>query len=64
MAHIEDRWWKTVRDADGRTERHKTALYGKGLRYRVRYLTPEGAERSRSFPDRAKRAAEDFLEDV
>lgn len=39
-----------------RTERHR-----RGSRYRVRYLDPEGRERSKSFPDRQKKAAEDFL---
>ncbi len=39
----------------------KTAGYGKGNRYRVRYEGPDGRERSESFPDRQKKAAEDFL---
>lgn len=61
MAHIEDRWWKTVLGADGKKKREKTALHGRGKRYRVRYIDPSGEERSRSFPDRAKNDAEDFL---
>ena len=64
VAHIEDRWWKTVRHPDGSTERVKTSLFGKGMRYRVRYDGPDGRERKKSFPDRQKRAAEDFLIDV
>ncbi len=36
MTHIEDRWDRADR-------------YGKGLRYRVRYVDPDGHERSRSF---------------
>jgi integrase len=31
------------------------------MRYRVRYLDPDGRERKKSFPDRAKKKAEDFL---
>jgi integrase len=64
MAHIEDRWYKTVRHPDGRTERVKTDRHGTGLRYRVRYTGPDGRERSESFPDRHKRAAEAFLVSV
>jgi integrase len=42
MASTEDRW---VARATGA----RTARYGKGLRYRVHYLDPTGAQRSRSF---------------
>ncbi|MBB2941830.1 integrase [Actinoplanes lutulentus] len=59
---MEDRWFKTVEGPDGKTARVKTSLYGKGLRYRVRYTDPAtGRERKKSFPDRAKRAADDYL---
>jgi integrase len=61
MAHVEDRWFKVTVGPDGKPVRSKTERFGKGLRYRVRYLTPDGAERSKSFPDRAKRDAETFL---
>ncbi|BCJ74511.1 hypothetical protein CS0771_40550 [Catellatospora sp. IY07-71] len=61
MAHIEDRWYKTVVGDDGKKKRVKTGLHGKGLRYRVRYVAPDGRERSQSFPDREKKQAEDFL---
>ncbi|GAA2689618.1 Site-specific recombinase XerD [Actinosynnema pretiosum] len=62
MGHVEDRWWKTVTDPEtGKDKRVKTALYGRGLRYRVRYHDLEERERGKSFPDRAKKAAEDFL---
>ncbi|HEX6970021.1 MAG TPA: site-specific integrase [Micromonosporaceae bacterium] len=64
MAHIEDRWYRTIRHPDGRTERVKSALYGKGMRYRVRYIGPDGRERKKSFPDRAKRDAEAFMVSV
>jgi integrase len=61
MGHVEDRWYKTIRHPDGQQERVKTARHGTGLRYRVRYVGPDGRERSESFPDRQKKAAEDFL---
>ena len=56
MAHIEDRWYR-IQDGN----RVATPLCGRGLRYRVRYTDPDGRERSKSFPDRDKRAAEAFL---
>lgn len=62
MGHVQDRWWKDVRDPEtGRERREKTPLHSKGHRYRVRYLDPDGKEKSRSFPDRQKKAADDFL---
>lgn len=64
MAHVEDRWYKTVPGAHGKPERVKTDLYGRGLRYRVRYIAPDGRRRSKSFPDKEKRAADAFLVSV
>jgi integrase len=64
MGYVEDRWFRTVIGPDEKPVRIKTALYGKGLRYRVRYLGPGGKERSKSFPDRQKKAAENYLTDV
>jgi integrase len=62
LGHVQDRWWKEERDpATGKVSRVKTPLYGKGLRYKVRYLDPDGSEKSKSFPDRAKKVADDFL---
>ena len=62
MGHIEDRWWKVVVDpVTKKRTRVKAARHGTGQRYRVRYLDPEGHERSVSFPDRQKKAAEDWL---
>ncbi|MEV0570584.1 site-specific integrase [Dactylosporangium sp. NPDC050588] len=63
MGHVEDRWFRTV-DKDGKEVRVKTARYGSGMRYRVRYIGPDGRERSESFPDRQKKAAEAFLSTV
>jgi integrase len=62
MGHVQDRWWKAVKDpVTGKTTKVRTELYGTGLRYKVRYLDPEGREKSRSYPDRQKRAADEFL---
>jgi integrase len=48
VAHVQDRWFS--RGPDG--EQVPTARHGKGLRWRVRYLDPEGFERSQSFDRR------------
>lgn len=61
MGHIEDRWWRDVVDETGKASKVKTEHHGHGSRYRVRFIDPEGRERSKSFPDRQKKAAEDFL---
>ncbi|WP_228800676.1 hypothetical protein [Nocardia farcinica] len=42
----------------------RTELYGRGMRYRVRYIDPAGVERSKSFPDRQRKRADDFLIEV
>ncbi|WP_422751829.1 tyrosine-type recombinase/integrase [Micromonospora sp. WMMD708] len=63
MAHIEDRWYKTVVVDDRNVQVPKTT-HGKGMRYRVRYIGPDGRERSESFPDRRKRDASAFLAQV
>jgi hypothetical protein len=56
MGHIEDRWWKVVADPVTRKRaRVKAARHGTGHRYRVRYLDPEGHERSVSFPTARRR---------
>ncbi|MEV7699671.1 site-specific integrase [Streptomyces sp. NPDC086779] len=59
--HIQDRWFKTETTADGKSSRVKTDRYGLGLRYRARYVGPDGTEKSKSFPDRQKRLAERWL---
>jgi hypothetical protein len=70
MGHIQDRWCRPTKDeetgrpllnARGKPVLEKTDLYGTGLRYKVRYLDPDGNEKSRSFPDKQKKRAEDFL---
>lgn len=65
MGHVQDRWWKDAgKDERGRPIRVRTPDFGKGQRYRVRYLDLNGAERSKSFPDRQKGAAEAFLHEI
>lgn len=72
MGHVEDRWYRPQRDdagqilvnGRGKPVMEQTELYGKGLRYRVRYIDPDGSERSKSFPDRQKKRADDFLIEV
>jgi len=59
--HIQDRWYKTETDTNGKEARVKTDRHGTGLRYRARYIGPDGTEKSKSFPDRQKRLAEDWL---
>jgi len=62
MGHVEDRWWNDGTDpTTGKPVKVRTEWHGRGSRYRVRYVDPEGRERSKSFPDRQKKAAEDFL---
>ncbi|MCH5675655.1 site-specific integrase, partial [Streptomyces sp. CME 23] len=59
--HIQDRWYRTETGPDGKPVRVKTERYGTGLRYRARYIGPDGTEKSKSFPDRQKRLAEQWL---
>ncbi|MFI5803085.1 tyrosine-type recombinase/integrase [Streptomyces sp. NPDC051561] len=59
--HIQDRWFKTELNADGKAVRGKTDRHGIGLRYRARYIGPDGTEKSQSFPDGKKRLAEQWL---
>jgi hypothetical protein len=59
--HIQDRWYKSEAGPDGKTKRVRTDRYGKGMRYRARYVGPDGTEKSQSFPDRQKRRAEEWL---
>ncbi|MGV9213198.1 tyrosine-type recombinase/integrase [Micromonospora sp. RB23] len=64
MAHIVDRWYKTVVGPDGKSRQEPRPECGQGMRYRVRYLAPDGKEKSHSFPDKKKREAQAFLANV
>lgn len=59
--HIQDRWYKTETGPAGKPRRVKSDRYGSGLRYRARYIGPDGTEKSKSFPDKQKRLAETWL---
>ncbi len=62
MAHIQDRWYREVphRDNSGHKKRVPTTRHGIGMRYKVRYITPSGEERSKSFPDGQLKAAKEW----
>ncbi len=62
--HIQDRWYKTEKDENGKPRRVKTDRYGTGVRYRARYIGPDGTEQSQSFPDRQKGRAEAWLTQI
>ncbi|MEU1708281.1 site-specific integrase [Streptomyces sp. NPDC005706] len=62
--HIQDRWYKTEPGPDGKPVRVKTERFGVGLRYRARYIGPDGSEKSKSFPDKQKRKAEQWLANI
>ncbi|MET9121632.1 site-specific integrase [Streptomyces sp. NPDC004528] len=62
--HIQDRWFKTETNAAGKTVRVKGERHGSGLRYRARYIGPDGTEKSKSFPDGQKRLAEKWLSGI
>ncbi|UQX00915.1 site-specific integrase [Streptomyces sp. RerS4] len=59
--HVQDRWYKTEKGPDGKPRRIKTDRYGLGSRYRARFIGPDGTEKSKSFPDKQKRIAEQWL---
>lgn len=62
--HIQDRWYRAETAPDGKARKVKTDRHGTGLRYRARYVGPDGTEQSKSFPDRQKRLAEHWLVDI
>jgi len=66
MGHIQDRWYKEIPDPEntGKVVRVPAALHGKGLRYKVRYIDPDGQERSKSYPDKKLKDARAFLAKV
>jgi integrase len=46
---VEDRWTKNSRDADGHVQAVPSANYGKGMRWRARFVDDEGRERAKGF---------------
>jgi len=59
---VEDRWAKTVRDADGTVRTVPSAAHGQGLRWRARYVDDEGKERAKGF--RTKAEAKFWLDEI
>ncbi|MEV7340574.1 site-specific integrase [Streptomyces sp. NPDC093544] len=59
--HVQDRWYKTEAGPNGKSVKVKSERYGTGMRYRARYVGPDGSEKSKSFPDGMKRVAEKWL---
>ncbi|GHB15836.1 MULTISPECIES: tyrosine-type recombinase/integrase [Streptomyces] len=59
--HIQDRWFVTVSGPDGMPRKVKSDRYRVWSRYRARYVGPDGTEKSKSFPDRQKRLADQWL---
>lgn len=62
--HIQDRWYKTSIALDGKTTKVKSDRHGSGLRYRARYVGPDGTEKSKAFRDGQKRLAEQWLAQI
>jgi integrase len=58
---VEDRWTKTVRDADGNTNTVVSANHDKGKRWRARYVDERGREHAKGFA--RKTDAKDWLDE-
>jgi integrase len=52
-AGVEDRWTKTVRDADGNPQTVPSANHGIGKRWRARYVDERGREHAQGFTRKA-----------
>lgn len=61
-AGVEDRWTKTIRDADGNTQTVPSAAHGKGKRWRARYVDADGREVAKGFARKVD--ASQWLENV
>ena len=48
-AGVDDLWTKTVRDPDGTTRTAPSARYGRGMRWRARYVDDIGNEHTKAF---------------
>lgn len=57
---VEDRWTKSIRDAHGNVQSVPSANYGKGMRWRARFIDDNGAERAKGF--HRKSDAQKFLD--
>ena len=61
-AGVEDRWFKTVRDAQGNTTKVPTSRHGKGMRWLGRWVDADGQEHSKAFG--RKTDAQKWLDEV
>jgi hypothetical protein len=48
-AGVDDLWNKTVRAPDGSTRTAPSARYGRGMRWRARYVDENGQEHTKAF---------------
>src|SRR6266542_711620 len=62
MADIDDRWYRTIEEPNGKSRRVPTARHGKGKRWDVRWRDDTGRQRHRAFE--RKQDAEGFLVQV
>jgi integrase len=53
-AGVEDRWYKTVREESGTAKTVPSANYGKGGRWRARYVDDRGREHAQTFSHKAR----------
>lgn len=53
-AGVEDRWHRTVKDAEGNSRTEQSANYGKGSRWRARYVDDRGREHAKGFKTKAE----------
>jgi integrase len=56
-AGVEDRWTKTVRDAEGNTQTVPSVNHGRGKRWRARYVDDQGREHAKGFARKVEAAA-------
>jgi integrase len=61
-AGVEDRWTRTVHDAEGNETKLPTARHGTGMRWLARYVDDGGREHTKSFA--RKSAAQQWIDEV
>jgi hypothetical protein len=52
-AGVEDRWTKTIRDAEGNEQKVPSSRQGVGLRWLARWVDGDGREQTKSFRRKA-----------
>ncbi len=60
MAHVEDRWFTTIKGPDGSMRRESTERNGRGLRWRTVWKDADGRRRSQACDRR--RDAQQYAE--